>query len=67
MPDLNWDVAFYHARLRDELLQTQVFIAGNAAAAALPLLCAIARGAPARIALPWLGGDHVVVAITPCR
>lgn len=34
LPDLNWDVAVYRARLRDELLQTSVFIAGNAAAAA---------------------------------
>lgn len=26
---VDWDVSFYHARLKDELLQTQVFAAGN--------------------------------------
>ena len=28
---VDWDVSFYHARLKDELLQTQVFAAGNSA------------------------------------
>jgi iron complex outermembrane receptor protein len=32
--DLQWDVALYRARVRDELLQTQVFLAGNAGAPA---------------------------------
>ena len=34
LKDLSWDVALYRSELRDELLQTQVFIAGNAGAAA---------------------------------
>jgi iron complex outermembrane receptor protein len=27
--NIDWDVAVYHARLKDEMLQTQAFIAGN--------------------------------------
>jgi beta-ketoacyl synthase-like protein len=39
--------------------------AGNAAAAALPLLAAIARGVAASVRLPWLDGDALEVRWTP--
>jgi iron complex outermembrane recepter protein len=32
--DLTWDVALYNAQVKDELLQTQVFLAGNSGVAA---------------------------------
>ncbi|MBX9849569.1 MAG: TonB-dependent receptor [Rhodocyclaceae bacterium] len=32
--DVDWDVSVYHARLRNELLQSRVFVAGNSGAAA---------------------------------
>ena len=34
MTNVSWDVAVYHARVEDELLQTQVFPAGNSGAPA---------------------------------
>jgi iron complex outermembrane receptor protein len=34
LANLSWDVALYHARVEDELLQTQVFLAGNSSVAA---------------------------------
>jgi hypothetical protein len=41
--------------------------AGNAAAHALPLLAALARGATAQVALPWLDDGRLMVEVAPCR
>lgn len=40
---------------------------GNAAAAALPLLAALARGHATTVTLPYLDDTHVTVRFRPCR